>query len=78
LQPEIHITGNSPLSSYVSYKGSGTTAQVSGDFQAGTITACNVSSAEGVAYKIVVSAVGKVRQVNAKVPNCLTAAMANG
>jgi type IV fimbrial biogenesis protein FimT len=78
LQPEIHITGNSPLASYVSYKGSGTTAQVSGAFQAGTITACNVSSAEGVAHKIVVSAVGKVRQVNAKVPGCLNASIANG
>ena len=70
LPSSIHINGNLPLANYVSYKGSGTTAQVSGAFQAGTITACQVSKGEVDAHKIIISAVGKARQVKDKVSIC--------
>jgi type IV fimbrial biogenesis protein FimT len=76
--PAIQITGDLPLSNNISYKGSGTNAQFSGAFQAGTITACNVSKGAATAQKISVSGVGKVRQSRGKVPSCLSDVTAIG
>lgn len=69
-QPNVLITGNLPLSNYISYKGSGATAQMSGAFQAGTITACNASRSQVEARKIIVNSVGKARQIKETIPSC--------
>ena len=60
----VLIEGNQPVSSYVSYVGSGQSRHASGTprggFQAGTITICTSDGAEG--YKLVLARMGRVRR----------------
>lgn len=69
-QPNLRITGNLPLSNYISYKGSGATAQMSGAFQAGTLTACSASKGQVDAHKIIVNSVGKARRIKETISSC--------
>jgi len=55
----ITVTGNGPVSNYVSYIPSGTTRRVSGALQMGTITACSGQRVR----QIVISATGRPRVV---------------
>ncbi|PKO63519.1 MAG: type IV fimbrial biogenesis protein FimT, partial [Betaproteobacteria bacterium HGW-Betaproteobacteria-17] len=49
------LTGNTPVSKYISYSPSGATKLISGAFQAGTLTLCNESAVSGAAREVVVS-----------------------
>lgn len=55
----ISVTGNAPVSNYVSYIPSGTTRAVNGALQMGTITACSDQRVR----QIVISATGRPRVV---------------
>lgn len=63
-ESDIHIRGNSKVSRYISYIGTGesrhATGTPRGGFQAGTITICPESGNEG--YKLVLARMGRVRQ----------------
>lgn len=55
----IAVTGNAPVSNYVSYIPTGTTRAISGALQMGTITACSGDRVR----QIVISATGRPRVV---------------
>ena len=59
LSSNLRLTGNLPVSKYVSYVASGGTKLIGGGFQAGTVTVCSGSSAE--ARQIIVNATGRPR-----------------
>ena len=59
LSSNLRLTGNLPVSRYVSYVASGGTKLIGGGFQAGTVTVCSSSSAE--ARQIIVNATGRPR-----------------
>ena len=54
---QILITGNTPVSGYVSYLPNGVARRASGAFQAGTITAC----IENDGRKLILNRTGRVR-----------------
>src|SRR5512143_2198746 len=66
----VRLTGNEPLSRYVSYAPSGRAQLVSGAFQAGTLTVCVESPAPGNARKIVISSTGRPRVAKATLSSC--------
>jgi type IV fimbrial biogenesis protein FimT len=72
-QPAMHegfrLTGNAPVSRYISYSSTGAAKLVSGAFQAGTLTVCNASDPSG-ARKIIVSSTGRPRTVKAVLASC--------
>lgn len=56
------LTGNKPVSSYVSYTGAGTSKLFSGAFQAGTVTLCRESPGPAVAARnLVLNSAGRPR-----------------
>ena len=59
LPSNLRLTGNLPVSKYVSYVASGGTKLIGGGFQAGTLTVCSNSGQE--ARQIIVNAVGRPR-----------------
>lgn len=59
LPPNLRLTGNLPVSKYVSYVASGGTKLIGGGFQAGTVTVCSNTGAE--ARQIIVNATGRPR-----------------
>jgi type IV fimbrial biogenesis protein FimT len=68
LPTDFRLTGNAPVSKYISYSPAGTTGLVSGAFQAGTLTLCYASSTQ--ARQIVISRTGKPRIQKATVTPC--------
>jgi len=71
LAPTLRVTGNTPVSRYVSYSAIGTTRLVGGGFQAGTLTVCSTSAGAAQARQVVFNAVGRPRMQKATVTSCL-------
>lgn len=57
----MRISGNAPVSRYISYSASGTAKLTSGAFQAGTLTVCQVNGTRGEVRQLVLSGTGRVR-----------------
>jgi type IV fimbrial biogenesis protein FimT len=66
----VRMTGNASLARYVGYVGNGSTRQVGGGFQAGTLTVCRESAGPTVARQIVINASGRPRVQKAPVDSC--------
>jgi type IV fimbrial biogenesis protein FimT len=66
----VHITGNSPVASYVAYVPNGSTRLTGGGFQAGTLTVCRASASPAAARQIVINATGRPRVQRAQLDNC--------
>ena len=71
IESRIRITGNGPVTNYVSYTSLGTTNLVSGAFQAGTVTFCQVSATTTQAWQIVINSTGRPRSVKTTVKQCI-------
>ena len=70
LPDSIRVTGNSTVSKYISYAPSGGTKSVTGAFQAGTLTVCNVADASGAARRVVISSTGRPRVARVTLASC--------
>lgn len=70
LPSSIRFSGNSPVVNYISYTPIGSASYTSGAFQAGTLTACNVSATPVEARQIVISSAGRPRTVKTLVDEC--------
>ena len=70
LPESVKVSGNSPLSSYVSYGPSGRVSKTSGGFQAGTLTICSVAGDPVKGRQIVISGTGRVRQQKVELDRC--------
>jgi type IV fimbrial biogenesis protein FimT len=70
LSERIRLSGNGPVSSYVSYGPHGKTTMISGAFQAGTITACIPSKGKTEARQVVINSSGRPRQARTTVDQC--------
>jgi type IV fimbrial biogenesis protein FimT len=70
LPDSIRLTGNSTVSKYISYAPSGGTKSVTGAFQAGTLTVCNVADASGTARRVVISITGRPRVARVTLASC--------
>jgi len=70
LPDSIRLTGNSMVSKYVSYAPSGGAKSVTGAFQAGTLTVCNVADASGAARRVVISSTGRPRVARVMLALC--------
>lgn len=71
LAANLRVTGNTPVSRYVSYSAVGSTRLVGGGFQAGTLTLCSTSAGPTAAREIIVNAVGRPRMQKATVASCV-------
>lgn len=71
LDPRIRLSGNQPVSNYVSYAPDGSTRMVSGAFQAGTLTACLRSGKATPARTIVLFRSGRPRITKTTVATCV-------
>ena len=71
VESRIKITGNGPVQKYVSYTGFGTSNLVSGAFQAGTLTFCQISPSPTDAWQIVINKTGRPRSVKTTVKQCI-------
>jgi type IV fimbrial biogenesis protein FimT len=70
LPERVHLSGNGPVSNYVSYGPIGRTRLISGAFQAGTFTACIKSEARTEARQVVINSSGRARQARATLDKC--------
>lgn len=70
LASELLLTGNSHVSRYLSFAGSGATRKVGGSYQMGTLTLCRRSTQAGEARQIVFNAVGRPRVERATLDSC--------
>lgn len=70
LSERIRLSGNGPVSSYVSYGPHGKTIMISGAFQAGTITACIPSKGRTEARQVVINSSGRARQARTTLDEC--------
>ena len=66
----FRVTGNAPVSRYVSYTPAGGAKLISGAFQAGTLTLCNDSGAGNAARQSVISSTGRPRTVRVALAFC--------
>ena len=66
----VRLTGNAPVSRYVSYTPMGATKYASGAFQAGTFTVCTPSDGPVLARQIVISSSGRPRTVRTTLDSC--------
>jgi type IV fimbrial biogenesis protein FimT len=64
----FYLTGNDPVSDYVSYAPTGAAKKAGGAFQAGTLTLCEQSSLQG--RKIILSITGRGRIEKTTVASC--------
>lgn len=71
LPGRVRLTGNSQLTSYLSYTPNGSANLVSGAFQAGTLTICVASDTPMPARQIVISATGRPRTAKVTLDRCL-------
>ena len=65
------LTGNTPVSRYISYSPSGATRLVSGAFQAGTLKLCQRSMSSSAARLLIISSSGRPRIEKTTVASCL-------
>lgn len=70
LSPALRMSGNMPVSQYVSYTPYGRTKQLSGAFQAGTFTVCANSGRQVKARQVVINSVGRARVATASQSQC--------
>jgi type IV fimbrial biogenesis protein FimT len=70
LSSRVLLSGNSPISSYVSYTSIGIAKFTSGGFQAGTFTLCTPSSTPVQARQIVINSAGRPRTTKVMVDHC--------
>lgn len=70
LGASLHATGNGTMARYVAYAPNGTTRQVGGGFQAGTLTVCPASADPVTARLIVINANGRPRVQKALLDGC--------
>lgn len=66
----LRLTGNSPVSRYISYTPSGTAKFISGAFQAGTLTLCQQSASRVEGRQIVISRTGRPRTQKVSLAAC--------
>src|SRR5512139_1878517 len=66
----FRLTGNEPVSRYVSYTPTGMTKLVGGAFQAGTLTVCEQSPNPGDARQVIISKTGRPRTVRTTIASC--------
>ena len=66
----LRITGNAPVSDYLSYTANGRAKLVSGAFQAGTLTLCQPSSKPTPAYQVIINLIGNPRVEKKLLPSC--------
>lgn len=66
----FRLTGNPPVSKYISYTPTGAAQLVSGAFQAGTLTVCNESGSPIAARRIIISSTGRPRIVKTTLEAC--------
>jgi type IV fimbrial biogenesis protein FimT len=64
------ISGNTPVSRYVSYDALGATRLIGGGFQAGTLTICRGSATATEARKVVINSIGRPRSQEVAMPHC--------
>ncbi|MEP6969589.1 MAG: GspH/FimT family pseudopilin [Betaproteobacteria bacterium] len=70
LSPGWGLTGNGPVSNYVSYGSTGYSKLVSGAFQAGTFTLCPVMGGTSEARQIIINSAGRARVQKAVATAC--------
>jgi len=70
LPKQLRLTGNGPVRDYVSYTAVGRTSLVSGAFQAGTFTVCELSGKQTDARQVVINSSGRPRQAKTTVEYC--------
>jgi type IV fimbrial biogenesis protein FimT len=70
LSGNLVLSGNATVAKYVSFDGTGATRQVSGAFQAGTLTLCRASSSPTQARKIIINAAGRPRTQTLTASSC--------
>lgn len=70
MPPALRMSGNMPVSNYVSYTPYGRTKLLSGAFQAGTFTVCTNSSSHIQARQVVINSVGRARVTTASLSQC--------
>ncbi len=66
----IRLTGNTPVSKYISYSPTGGTKTTSGAFQAGTLTVCNESATSIPARRVIISSTGRPRVARVTLASC--------
>lgn len=66
----FNLTGNMPVSRYITYAATGTTQLTSGAFQAGTVTICRASSSAVNARIIVINSAGRPRTRKQPLSDC--------
>jgi type IV fimbrial biogenesis protein FimT len=64
------LSGNTPVSGYISYSPTGAAKKTSGADQFGTLTLCNEASSSGDARKIVISITGRSRIQKLSLSSC--------
>ena len=66
----LRLTGNSPVSRYISYAPGGATRLLSGAFQAGTLTLCQESATSVEGRQIIISSTGRPRTKKVSLSAC--------
>lgn len=64
------FSGNTPVASYLSYTGTGTSKTTSGAFQAGTFTLCREGDAPAEAREIAINALGRPKIRKTSLASC--------
>lgn len=64
------FSGNTPVASYLSYSGVGTSKTTSGAFQAGTLTLCREGDSPAEAREIAINALGRPKIRKATLASC--------
>lgn len=64
------FSGNTPVASYLSYTGVGTSKTTSGAFQAGTFTLCRVGDSPAEAREIAINALGRPKVRKTTLAGC--------
>lgn len=67
----LRLTGNQPVSLYISYTPEGVAELMSGAFQAGTLTVCEQSPGPTSARQIIISSTGRPRSVKTTIGACI-------
>ena len=70
LPPGWRLTGNGPVTHYVSYGSMGGARLVTGAFQAGTFTVCRASAGAVAARRIIINAGGRPRVQKVRLDSC--------
>lgn len=71
LPQDWRLSGNFHVANYISYHPTGRSRLVSGAFQAGTLTLCELAVEENEGVQIVISSAGRPRSVKLDLKSCL-------